>query len=104
LPFENADIRVYMDNLFVEGLLEPVDWRGVDELGAGWFLVGIRRDPNQDKANRLASLLQVIERDLPSPDSRHGEWLGYAEIWAQFGLLVRQIAGAVGRRATRASA
>src|SRR5690349_20408675 len=25
LPFDNADVRVYIDNLFVEGFLQPID-------------------------------------------------------------------------------
>jgi len=98
LPFENPDVKVYVDDLFVEGLLQPAEWRGVEELGSGWFLVGIRRDPNQDRARRLASLLQMVERDLPSRDSRHDEWLGYSEMWAQLVVLANGTARAANRK------
>ena len=26
LPFDNPDVRIYIDNLFLEGMLEPVEW------------------------------------------------------------------------------
>lgn len=96
LPFEDADVRVYIDNLFLEGFLQPVDWHAVDELDEGsWVLVGIRRDPDQDRANRLAGLLQLLERDIPSTESRYSDWLGYAEAWAQLMVLAHQITGSL---------
>ena len=31
LPFDNPDVRVYIDNLFLEGMLEPVEWTGIPQ-------------------------------------------------------------------------
>jgi hypothetical protein len=96
LPFDDADVRVYVDNLFLEGLLRPVDEKGVDQLDEGsWLLVGIRRDPDQDRANRLAGLLRLLEQDIPSGESRYADWLGYAEAWAQLIVLAHQVTGSV---------
>jgi hypothetical protein len=93
LPFEHADVRVYVDNLFVEGLLQPVAWPGAESLAASWFTFGIRRDPNRDRTERFAGLLPIVERDVPPPDARHGQWLAFAETWAQLISLGTQIGG-----------
>jgi hypothetical protein len=96
LPFDDADIRVYIDNLFVEGVLQPVEWPLPAELDDGsWVLVGIKRDPDRDNANRFDGLLQLLERDVPATDSRYGDWLGYAEVWAQLVVLSHQVSAVV---------
>lgn len=92
LPFEDADVRVYVDNLFLEGFLQPVSWDRLDRLEEkSWVLVGIRRDPDKDKAKRLAGLIDILEKDLPSIESRYGEWLGYAEVWGHLVVLRHEI-------------
>lgn len=84
LPFDNPDVRVYIDNLFLEGMLQPVEW--VDA-ATGWATVGVRHDPERDKERRLASIVDAAERELPGEDARYGEWLSFARIWAEFNLL-----------------
>jgi len=93
LPFDNPDVRVYIDTLFVEGILQPVEWPGLEGLHPSWLLFGIRRDLNRDRSERLASLLQIVERELPLPDVRHGAWLGFAATWAQLVVLTSQASG-----------
>src|SRR5262249_8121824 len=90
LPFDDPDVRVYMNNLFLEGLLQPIDWPGSKGLSAGWFLIGVRRDPEKDRVVRTTGLLDVVERSLPSMDSRHDEWLRFAATWAQLIVLLNQ--------------
>ena len=75
LPFDHPDVRVYVDTLFVEGILQPVDWPGLEGVRSSWLLLGIRRDPDRDRSERLASLLQIVDGELPQPDVRHGAWL-----------------------------
>lgn len=91
LPFENADVRVYIDNLFVERLLQPVDWPGSEDLSPSWYAFGIRRDPGRDNAERLGGLLQILERDLPPPESRHDQWLSFAQAWAELVVVTIQV-------------
>ncbi len=85
LPFDNPDVRVYIDNLFLEGMLEPVEWTGSPQ---GWAAAGVRHDPQQDRDRRFAALLDVAEREMPKSDARHGDWLSFARIWAEVNLLV----------------
>jgi hypothetical protein len=85
LPFDNPDVRVYIDNLFLEGMLEPIEWA---EIPKGWAAAGVRRDPQQDRDRRLAALLDLAEREMPGSDARHGDWLSFARIWAEVNLLV----------------
>ena len=84
LPFDNPDVRVYIDNLFLEGMLEPVEWTGIPQ---GWAAAGVRHDPQQDSDRRFSALLDVVEREMPGGDARHGEWLSFARIWAELNLL-----------------
>ena len=89
LPFDHPDIRVYIDNLFVEGMLQPVDWTGVPQ---GWVAAGVRHDPLHDSSRRFVALLDVAEREVPGNDARHGEWLSFARIWAEVNLLASEVA------------
>jgi hypothetical protein len=91
IPFESADVRVYIDTLFLERLLQPVELEVAKEFEGEWFLIGIRRDPETDRVNRLSGLLQLAERELPSTDDRHDAWLGFAQTWAQLGMVANQL-------------
>ena len=84
LPFDNPDIRIYIDNLFLEGMLEPVEWTGIPQ---GWADAGVRHDPQQDRDRRFAALVDVAEREMPGSDACHGDWLSFARIWAEVNLL-----------------
>jgi hypothetical protein len=88
LPFDNPDVRVYIDNLFMEGTLQPIEWTSVPK---GWAAAGVRHDPEQDRISRFAAIAEAAERELPGEDARHGDWLSFATIWAQFNLLVCEI-------------
>ena len=90
LPFENPDVRVYVDNLFVEGLLQPVERPDPGRTSPSWCAFGISRDPSRDRTERLASLLQILEKDLPPTDARHEQWLTFAQAWAELVVLAVQ--------------
>jgi hypothetical protein len=80
LPFDHHEVRVYIDSLFLERMLEPVPCASTPE---GWAAIGVKRDPEQDRRNRLAGLLDIAKRDLPSEDSRYTDWLSFARTWAE---------------------
>ncbi|MGA7412264.1 MAG: BREX-3 system phosphatase PglZ, partial [Bryobacteraceae bacterium] len=89
IPFDDPDVRVYLDNLFVEGILRPIPWNGDV---AAWIAAGVERDPEQDRKYRLASLLEIADRELPNEGSQHGEWLSFASTWAEINAVVAGMA------------
>jgi hypothetical protein len=91
LPLDHEDVRVYIDNLFLEGVLKPVDFERSDLLHDKWVTVGIRTDPVVDAARRLERLVASVAQDVPSADVRHQDWLLFATKWAQL-LVLRHAA------------
>lgn len=83
LPFGHNDVRVYIDTLFIDGLLQGVTHAQSAQLTGTWVAVGVRTDPQADRRRRLKGLLQAVEETLPSADARHPEWLLFAFRWAE---------------------
>jgi hypothetical protein len=88
LPFDHADVRVYIDNLFLEGYLKPfptvdhglrLEHSDLPE----WLTVGLRRDPETDHLRRVQVLLASIAAAIPSAEARHHDWLAFAHRWAE---------------------
>lgn len=95
LPFDHHDIKVYMDNLFVEGLLHPVTHNRADVLCKTWAGIGVRSDPIEDRFQRMGRLLESLENLIPSEDAKHTDWLRFAHGWAELILLVNEQAESV---------
>ena len=83
LPFDHDDVRIYVDNLFLEGFLKAVTFENPAILNLNWLGVGIFQDPDADRKKRLESLLDKCAESLPEPDARHKEWLQFARLWGQ---------------------
>jgi len=60
LPFDHPDIRVYIDNLFVERKLSKVVFDDTISSGDGWMLSGISRDASADADRRSVRLIENI--------------------------------------------
>ena len=88
IPFEHRDLRVYIDNLFLEGFLEPVTHPNADRLAGSWEIAGIKTDAEADLKRRLEGLLKVVEQSVPGGDARHQDWLTFARRWAHVNALV----------------
>lgn len=83
LPFDHHDIRVYIDNLFLEGLLQPVEHEQAELLSKTWVSVGLHTDKQADSAKRAQGLISTIESTMPAEDARYEEWLHHARGWAE---------------------
>ncbi|MEO5334337.1 MAG: BREX-3 system phosphatase PglZ [Magnetococcus sp. YQC-5] len=83
LPFDHDDIRVYMDNLFLEGLLKPVIFPHDRLVSLNWVLAGIHHDPEAERKRRLEGLLEKCQALLPAEESRHRAWQQFAHVWGQ---------------------
>lgn len=82
LPFDHDDVRVYMDNLFVEGLLEPT--AAVHSIEDDrWFAVGVVGSPASSSEGRFFHLLDELSRTIPNTeDATHQEWQEFSLRWA----------------------
>lgn len=83
LPFDHHDVRIYIDNLFLEGLLQPVPHEQSQALAKTWVAYGIKVSPVENRRRRLEGLLDSIEKTLPTVEARHTEWLHFAYRWAE---------------------
>ena len=88
LPFDHDDIRVYIDNLFLEGLLQAVSHERADSLSKTWLAIGIRTDEQADRTRRVNGLLDNIESTIPKEDTRHDAWFHFSKTWAELMALV----------------
>ena len=87
LPFDHHDIRVYIDNLFVEGLLHSVSHDHADALSKTWVGIGVRTAPIEDRSRRLGKLIDSLEASIPAEDAKHTDWFHFARGWAETILL-----------------
>ncbi|HBK61263.1 MAG TPA: BREX-3 system phosphatase PglZ [Firmicutes bacterium] len=87
LPFDHHDIRVYVDNLFVEGLLHSVQHESAGTLSRTWVGIGVRTVPIEDRSRRLSKLIDSLEASIPAEDAKHTDWFHFARGWAEAILL-----------------
>ena len=83
LPFDHVDIRVYIDNMFLEGLLEAVPHEQAESLSNSWLAIGIRTDHQADRTRRVDGLLNALAFKIPKENTRHGDWFHFATTWAE---------------------
>lgn len=83
LPFGHDDVRIYIDTLFLEGYLAPIEVDTPDCLAEHWSLIGVQQDPDKEFKKRIKGLLKLCDNSLPLTDDRHQQWLQYAYRWAE---------------------
>lgn len=88
LPFEHQDIRVYIDNFFVEGKLAPVHKPEAFIDATSWIRCGIIEVGAEVDEVRISRLFELVEKELPTIESRYSDWLTFAQKWAELSALV----------------
>jgi len=83
LPFDHQDIKVYVDTLFLEGILQSVPHEYAASLSQTWAGIGVRFDPAKDRSQRLAKLVASIRATIPPDGARYGDWFLFARGWAE---------------------
>lgn len=83
LPFGIEDIRIYIDNLFVERLLQPVELRDGHKLSGSWVKVGIHSDLVTEQVDRYRKLILKIGDLIPDEAAIYQHWLEFARTWAE---------------------
>ncbi|MEW5978250.1 MAG: BREX-3 system phosphatase PglZ [Acidobacteriota bacterium] len=95
LPFDHHDIRVYIDNLFAEGLLHSVPHDHANLFSKTWVGIGIRTAPLEDRSRRLGKLIGSLQASVPADDAKHTEWFRFARGWAELMVLLNEHADAL---------
>ncbi|GKT10340.1 BREX-3 system phosphatase PglZ [Desulforhabdus sp. TSK] len=88
LPFDHQDIKVYIDNLFLEGKLTPVGAKGIEVEAGSWVRSGIATSGVDDDELRIYRLFGLIEKELPTAEARYSDWTTFALKWAELSSLV----------------
>ena len=88
LPFDHQDIKVYIDNLFLEGKLTPVEAIGIEVDAGSWVRSGIATSGVDDDELRISRLFGHIEKELPTAEARYSDWTAFALKWAELSSLV----------------
>jgi hypothetical protein len=83
LPFDHQDIKVYIDNLFLEGKLTPVEVKAIEVDAGSWVRSGIAKAGVDDEALRVPRLFDLVEKALPTAEARHSDWIAFALKWAE---------------------
>jgi hypothetical protein len=78
IPFDHDDIRVYMDNLFQEGILQPVEWVSSAAIPKSWIRVGLKGQPHERSVLNFDELLRNIQKDAPDERVTVKDWLAFA--------------------------
>lgn len=88
LPFDHQDIKVYIDNLFLEGKLTPVEATDVEVDAGSWVRSGIATSGVDDDELRISRLFGLVEKELPTAEARYSDWTTFALKWAEVSSLV----------------
>lgn len=88
LPFDHQDIKVYIDNLFLEGKLTPVEATDLEVDARSWVRSGIATSGTDNEALRISRMFDFVEKNLPTEEARYSEWTAFALKWAELSSLV----------------
>lgn len=88
LPFDHQDIKVYIDNLFLERKLTPVEAKGVEVDAESWVRSGIATSGVDGDGLRIFRLFDLVEKELPTAEARYSDWTAFALKWAELSSLV----------------
>lgn len=83
LPFDHDDVRVYIDNLFLEGLLVPTNAVPKASVTGAWYTVGVSGDDATDKIGRVTKLVDRLSSEFPADSADHQQWLQAAQRWGE---------------------
>lgn len=86
VPFSHEDVRAYIDTLFLEGSLTPVEQENVAKLPA-WVMTGVVHDAKADALRRYRGLKEKFETSIPTAEVSHREWQQGAQRWAELVVL-----------------
>jgi hypothetical protein len=91
LPFDHPDIRVYIDNLCLEGALKPIQGVSKKDIGESWHAVAVMPEATEVVGERFKKLSAHLITMIPGSASAHSEWVTFAYRWAEWNVLRHQM-------------
>jgi hypothetical protein len=91
LPFEDPNIRAYIDTLFVEGLLAATNVVPKEAVTEPWIRFGIEGDAETDTIDRFRKLGEIVRGDIPEEGTDFRAWLEFAARWGEWSALCWEI-------------
>jgi hypothetical protein len=86
IPFDHDDIRVYIDNLFTEGILKPIECVAKTFTAAPWIQVGLKGNTQARQEVRFEELCKTVEEKIPIDEANVHAWLIFS---LQYGQMLR---------------
>jgi hypothetical protein len=83
VPFGHDLVHVYVEALFVEGLLQPIAWDGELPPEAEWARAGVKTDSLAEETRRWESLCAKAKEGMPRADAPFQQWLDFSPVWGQ---------------------
>ncbi len=83
IPFDHPDIKIYINDLFIEGRLHPIHYANSSEIQEPWVKFGLLDTSEEDLSNRLSTLIDRVGQSLPDSESRYSAWLLFASRYAE---------------------
>lgn len=96
IPFDHPDVRVYVDTMFLDGALHPIEVQGSISSLPEWARVGVVQDPFAMR-QLVAKAITALRSQIPGPDGGHRDWTDWA--W-RFGELLSRFHSLDAARAT----
>ncbi len=73
LPFDDPEVRVFLDNLFAEGYLKPVRFEARESLPQ-WVVCGILDDRDAARERKLDKLVCLLRNNQPGEKGDYMSW------------------------------
>jgi hypothetical protein len=83
IPFDHDDVRVYIDNLFTEGILKPIECVAQKIKAAPWIRVGLKGETQAGQEVRFEELCRTVEEKVPAEDTNAHAWLIFSQQYGQ---------------------
>jgi hypothetical protein len=77
ISFEESQLRVWMDNLFFEGLLKPLETAPA-RLPHPWCEVGVAKKDGDASVEELAAMRRRLAGEIPETEAGYKDWLHFA--------------------------
>jgi hypothetical protein len=91
LPFHHDDVRVFIDNLFEDGILTPIPWSWDDAVPETWIRVGLIGTGVENTELRFEELANQLLQNCPDDGAVPQLWTTFAHRYAQARLLWTEI-------------